>query len=315
MKKILFSVFVLIILLSKTVYADDYKWDLIDAMVKNDFDKIDNIIKTNVTSMSVTDKRLMMTFAMNYSSGENTLRVCQILLKYNIRPNAFDLYTAINRNRQNSTIQFLLQNGAVPNGEILLLSMERQRFDLAKQFIEAGVDVNYRYPLSKNYADGMTPLLYASKWDNFEIAKLLVENNADINIQAVNGDTALSIARKNKNENIYNYLIEHGAIELSNSNIPLQNNGIANMMDNQINNFQTGSYRLSGGNKYIKFSGNTNSGNINYVDIINNMSNNGSYRTAGNNITITMNGQTFIYRMDTNESFSGNGEVWIRIGN
>jgi len=310
MKKILFGIF--IILLSKTVCADDYKWDLINAMVRNDLVTIENIIKTNISSMTVTDKRLVMNFAMNYSSGENTLRVCQLLLKYNIRPSAFDLYTAIDRNRQNSTIQFLLQNGAVPDGEILLLSMEKQRFDLAGQFVEAGADVNYCYSTSKNYADGMTPLLYASKWGNFEMVKLLVEKGASINTQAVNGDTAISLARKNNNEKIYNYLTEHGAIELGNNNAPLQNNGIAGMMDNQIFNFQTGSYRLSGGNKYIKFTGNTNSGSISYVDIINNTSSNGFYRIDGNNITITMNGYTFVYKIDSNVSFSGNGEIWVR---
>ena len=163
MKNPLFPIFILLLSLSQTTYADDYKWSLIDAMMKNDLETIENIINTNITTMTVTDKNLVMNFAMNYSSGENTLKVCQLLLKYNIRPSAYDLYTAVSRNRQDGAIQFLLQNGAVPNGEILLLAMEKQRFDLAKQFIEAGADVNYRYTLTKNYADGMTPLLYAVK--------------------------------------------------------------------------------------------------------------------------------------------------------
>jgi len=310
MKKICLCVIILIFL-SKTVYADDYKWDLIDAMMKNDFETIEKILKTNVSSMTVTDKKLAMSFAMNYSSGENSLKVCQLLLNYNIRPGAYDLYTAIIRNRQNSTVQFLLQNGAAPNGEILLAAMERQRFDLAKQFVEAGADVNYRYTLSKNYADGMTPLLYASKWDNFDMVKLLVEKGANINTQTANGDTALSIARKNNNDKILKYLTEHGAVESAN-NLPLQNNGIAG---NQTINFQIGSYRLSGGNRYLKFTGNTSAGNVNYVDGINNRTNNGFYRIAGNNLTIMMDGNTFIYKIDSNETFSGNGEIWIRIGN
>jgi len=307
-----FLCLLILLSLSTPLYADDYKWDIIDAMVKGDLIAIENIIKTNVNAMSVTDKRIVMNFAMNYSSGENTLKVCQLLLNYNIRPSVYDLYVAIDRNRQNNAIQFLLQNGAVPNGEILLLTMEKQRFDLAKQFIASGVDVNYRYPLTKNYADGMTPLLYASKWDNLEIVKLLVERGANINIKAVNGDTALSIARKNNNDEIYNYLTDHGAIEIGSSNTPSQNNGIA---DNQIFNFQGGSYLLIGGNKYIKFSGNKNSGSISYVDVTNNISNNGFYRVTGNNITITINGNSFVYKIDSNESFFGNGEVWRKIGN
>jgi hypothetical protein len=305
---------VIILAFSEKIYTDEYRWDLINALVRSDLETIESIIKTNITTMSVTDKRLVMNFALNYSSGDNTLRVCELLLKYNIRPDAFDLYTAINRNRQNSTIQFLLQNGAVPNGEILLLTMERQRYDLARQFIKAGVDVNYQYPLSRNYADGMTPLLYASKTENFEIVKLLVEHGANINIQAVNGDTALSIARRNKNDTIYNYLIEHGANELVNNNIPLQNTGILSILDNnELVNFQRGTYRPFNGTMEIKFLGNTNSGNINYTR--NGRLNDGLYRIDGNNLTIIMENRTFVYKIDSNVSFSGNGEMWVRIGN
>jgi hypothetical protein len=310
MKNQLFFIFIILLSLSQTAHADDYKWPLIDAMMKNDLETIETIIKTNVTAMSVTDKNLVMNFAMNYSSGENTLKVCQILLKYNIRPGAYDLYTAISRNRQNSAIQFLLQNGAAPNGEILLLAMEKQRFDLAKQFIEAGADVNYRYALTKKYADGMTPLLYAAKWGNLDTVKLLVEKGANINIQAVNGDSAISLARKNNNEKIFNYLIEQGAVEFGN-NLPLQSGGIAS---SQTYNFQIGSYQLSGGNKFLKFSGNANAGNVNYVDGINSRTNNGYYRITGNNMTIVMDGSTYMYKIDSNETFSGNGEIWIRSG-
>jgi hypothetical protein len=28
-----------------------------------------------------------------------------------------------------------------------------------------------------------------------------------------------------------------------------------------------------------------------------------------------MEGQTFLYKIDTNYTFSGNGEVWVRTGN
>jgi ankyrin repeat protein len=280
-------------------------------MMKNDLEAIDTILKANAPSMSLTDKNLVMNFAMNYSSGENALKVCQILLKHNIRPSSYDLYTAISRNRQNSVIQFMITSGASPNGEILLLAMEKQRFDLAKQFIEAGVDVNYRYALTKQYADGMTPLLYASKWGNYDIVKLLLEKGANINIQAVNGDSAISLARKNNNEKIYNYLIEQGAVEFGN-NMPPQSGGIAS---SQTYNFKIGSYRLSGGNSYLKFSGNANAGNVNYVDGINNKTNNGYYRITGNNISIVMDGSTYVYKIDSNETFSGNGEIWIRSGN
>ena len=314
MKNKIFFLLFLYILLSVTIYAEEYRWDLIDAFAANDFEKVDNILRTNIRTMSATDKRLVMNFAINYSTGENTARACELLLKYDIRPNAFDLYTAINRNRQNSAIQFLVQNGAVPNGEILLLTMERQRFDLAKQFIESGTDVNYQYPLTRNDADGMTPLLYAAKWGNFELVKLLVEKGANINSKAVNGDTVLSLSRNNGD--IHKFLLDNGAIETVIS-LPAQSSnqssGIVNHMDG-ISTFQTGSYRLSGSNRFMSFSGNTGSGTISYVDMTNNRYNSGFYRITGNTLTITVEGYSSMYRIDSNESFSGNGETWNFIG-
>lgn len=293
------------------IYSIDFTWDLINALSKGELENVDSIIGSNIKTMSAPDKRTVMNIAINHSSGENTLKVLELLLKYDIRPNSFDLYTAINRNRQNGAVQFILNNGAVPNGEILLLTMERQRFDLARQFIETGVDINYQYSLSRRGADGMTPLLYASKWGNIEMVKLLVENGAIINARAVNGDTALSIARGNNNDAILNYLLEHGATEFVRSASP-ENSGIFGVLDNQIFNFQTGSYVLSGGNRFMRFTGNKNSGNVNFVDSINSKVISGFYRVTGNNLNITLDGFTFNYRLDSNESFFGNGETWVK---
>ena len=52
----------------------------------------------------------------------------------------------------------------------------------------------------------------------------------------------------------------------------------------------------------------------------------GKYSISGNRITITFNsqasgswqgvaGKTFVYTVDDEETFSGNGEQWVRIGN
>jgi ankyrin repeat protein len=314
MKKGHFAISVLLIFLIGILWAEDYRWDLADALIKNDLRKIESILKENINKMSVSDKRIVMNFAINYSYGNNTLNVFSLLQKYNIRPNGFDLFTAINRNQSDSVIQYILSDGANPNGEILLVVMEKKKFDFAKQFIEMGIDVNYRYPLTKNYADGMTPLLYAAKWNNFELVKLLLEHGANIEVKAKDGNTALSIAQANGNIQIYNYLKEYGAVEIANNNIPpAQTGGISSMFDNQAIDFQKGTYRLFNGSIDIKFSGNTNTGNIDYTR--NGRAYKGSYKIEGNNMTILMEGKTFIYKIDSNVSFSGNDEVWIRIGN
>jgi ankyrin repeat protein len=157
----------------------------------------------------------------------------------------------------------------------------------------------------------MTPLLHASKRGNFEMVRLLVEKGANINVQAVNGSSALSIAYANNNQEIYNYLAEHGA---TGSNVPSQNPGISSLLDNNVAvNFQKGTYRLINGTTEIRFLGNTDSGEITYTR--NGRPNNGSFRINENNLIITMENRTFVYRIDSNTAFSGNGEAWVRVGN
>ena len=313
MKKLPLAAAVLIIFLSGTLFADDYQWNLVNALVRNDFQAVENILKENINTMAAPDKRLVVNFTLNYSYGENTLRLFDLLRRHNIHPNSFDLYTAINRNQSDDVIQLILHSGAEPNGEILLLAMEKQRFDPAKQFIASGVDVNYQYPLSKSYADGMTSLLYAVKWNNHELVQLLVKSGSDINAQATDGNTALSIAQTNGNDSIYRYLLERGADAASTIILPMQNTGIAGILDNQSIDFQTGTYRLSGGYADIRFTGNTTIGNVSYTR--SGRVNSGFFRVEENTLTLIIEGQTYRYTIDSTVSFSGNGEVWVRTGN
>jgi hypothetical protein len=303
-----------LIFLAGNLFAANYQWDLVNALSKVDLPAIENILKTNINTMSATDKKTVMNFAVTYARGENALKVFDLLKKYNLHPDTFDLYTAIDKNQSDNVILYILNNGIKANGEILLLAMEKKRFNFARQFIEAKVDVNYQYPLTKPYADGMTPLLHAVNHDNFELVKLLLDHGSNINAAAKDGNTALSLAQKNENNQIYSYLTERGATRIGNNvQPPSQNTGMAGILDNQAADFQMGTYRLFGGTTDIKFSGNRQSGNINYT--LNGRTNKGLYRIENNNISITMEGRSFTYKIDSNISFSGNGEVWVRIGN
>ena len=316
MKKKYFLFIILLIFHGGILYANDYYWDFIVSLVNNDYRRTEIIINENVNSMSAQDKRLVMSFTLTYAHGDNAGNVVNLLINKNIIPNDFDLYTAINRNQSNAVIQMITQSGARPNGEILLLAMEKQRFDIARQFIVTGVDINYKYPLSRNYADGMTALLYACKWNNFEITRLLVESGADINARAVDGNTALTMAAANGNSEIYDYLIEHGAVETRNTVVtPPRNTGILDI-ENQALNFQTGTYRPAAGVNYsMRFTGSANSGSVSYANITAGRVYNGIYRINGNVLTILIEGYSFesVYRIDSNTSFSGNGEVWVRV--
>jgi ankyrin repeat protein len=158
----------------------------------------------------------------------------------------------------------------------------------------------------------MTPLLYACKWNNFKLVKMLVEHGANVKTRDKNGSTALSMARVNENSEITDFLLENGAVESGNYLPPKQNAGMAGFLESQAA-FQTGTYYALGGNISMRFSGNANSGSINYF--VNGMSRTGVYKVEGNNLSLAMDGRTFTYKVDSNMSFSGNGEVWIRSGN
>jgi len=303
---------VLLFFLCGVLHSSEYIWDFINALARNDFPAIENILKDNINKIPAEEKRLLMNFSLNYCWGENAVKAMDILERYNIRPAGYDLFTAINRNQPDIVIQSIMGRGVQANGEILLLLTEKQRFNLAAQLIQDGIDVNYQYPLSKNYADGMTPLLYACKANNFELVKMLVEYGANVQTRNKNGGTALSIARVNGNNQIADFLIEKGAVESGNYLPPRQSTGISDFLENDTA-FQTGTYYVLGGSISMRFSGNAKSGSINYL--VNGMSRTGVYKVEGSNLFLAMDGRTFTYKVDSNMSFSGNGEVWVRSGN
>jgi len=315
MKKKISILAFLLFFSSGILCAADYFWDLVNSLVRSDFRTTENIINQNYNSMTTQEKRLVMSFTLTYSRGANTLNVVNLLIIKNILPNSFDLYTAINNNQENATVQLLIQYGAAPNGEILLLSAEKQRFDLVRQFIQMGTDVNYKYPSTSSYADGMTALLHACKRGNFETVKMLVENGADINARALDGNTALSLTQNVNNSEIFYYLIEHGAVVIANNNPAPQSSGITSLLDSQTASFQTGTYRLYGGSNSMRLTGTATSGSVSYVNVTSNRVLNGFYRVSANVITISLEGYTFIYTVTSNDSFSGNGEVWTRVTN
>ncbi|GAA0739864.1 MULTISPECIES: ankyrin repeat domain-containing protein [Flavobacteriaceae] len=62
-------------------------------------------------------------------------------------------------------------------------SIAKGDFETVKKLIELGADVNQK-------SNGMTPLMYAAKFNRVEILKLLVENGADLKKKSDKGYTA-----------------------------------------------------------------------------------------------------------------------------
>lgn len=314
---------VLLFFIAYALSANDYKWDLINALSRNDYPAAEKLINANIEKVSAAEKPLIMNFALTYSRGETTLQVLNLLQRYNICPGAYDLYTAIGRNQPDSVIYFIVNQGVRANGEILLLAMEMCKFDLAKQFILDGADINYHYPLTKNYADGMTALLHACKNDNLELVMMLVERGANINIRDKSGGTALSYAQANENQQMSEFLILKGANPNFHNTVrgdTERSGGIGSFLDTGVFEFKPGNYRLSrtgaaattDADRNLRFSGSASYGIIGLVR--NNRALTGTYQSAGGGLTLILEGRSFAYRIDSENSFSGNGEVWVRTG-
>ncbi len=67
------------------------------------------------------------------------------------------------------------------------ISIAKGDYEMVKKMIELGTEVNI-------YSEGMTPLMYAARYNRLEIIKLLVINGAKINTKNRKGFNALKYA-------------------------------------------------------------------------------------------------------------------------
>jgi hypothetical protein len=308
---------VMLLFIHTVLYADDFRGELADLLSKNDLQKINQFLNGNIGKMTAAEKRMTYNFALIYSHRENTLAILETLFNNNVHAVPHDLYTAINSAHTDTVIDFILKDGAAPNGEILLLAAEKQRFNLVKKFAGMKADVNFQYSKEKTYADGMTALIHAAKANNLDAVKFLVEQGAKINERTKDGNTAASIAQRNGSAEIYDYLIKNGATEtaVNNPNTEQDGNkngqGIASIIENDFS-LKMGTYRLAGNTTEIKLLGAGKNGSIMYTNSRGIMGT-GYFQIDGTGLVIILGTARYNYKIDTDAKFSGNGETWTRV--
>lgn len=91
------------------------------------------------------------------------------------------------------------------NSTPLMIASSYGHYDIAKALIDNGALVNLRA------GDGFNALMEAVRTGNIEIAKLLIEHNSDINIKNKDGKNIIMIACEKGNEEMFNLLIENNA--------------------------------------------------------------------------------------------------------
>ena len=74
--------------------------------------------------------------------------------------------------------------------------IKQGNFEAVKGMVEAGADINKK-------SKGMTPLMYASRYNRVEIVNYLIANGADLKIKSNKGYTALKYAKISKAHDTY----------------------------------------------------------------------------------------------------------------
>ena len=93
-----------------------------------------------------------------------------------------------------------------PKGDFPLLVCARKGYDeMAALLINSGADVN----LANNY--GTTALMAAARHDNAKLCTVLIRLGADVNASCKDGDTALFSAKMHGNDDCVKLLVQHNA--------------------------------------------------------------------------------------------------------
>jgi ankyrin repeat protein len=100
-------------------------------------------------------------------------------------------------------INFYAEDGFTPLG----LACYFGQYEIARYLVLKGADVN----LPSNNGFSVYPLHSAAAGNYTQIARMLIENNAQVNVKQQAGATALHSAAQNGNIDLLILLLEHGA--------------------------------------------------------------------------------------------------------
>jgi len=153
---------------------------------------------------------------LNEACARGNLELVRLLLKNGADVNIDEgnpLRVAMEKGGNEQVVVFLLQNGADINKRgtlgynLLLHSVEINYIQAAELFLDKGYDVN-----TKDHRD-VTAFMLACKNGHLDMAKMLYNRKANINLRDANGRTALGWAKQGRQPNVVVWLSSIGAVE------------------------------------------------------------------------------------------------------
>lgn len=175
------------------LFQDTPAWELAKAVWDDDIDKIDEEVKRNPQIINYQESKYGKTL-LHLSSYNNNYKGFKELLKLGANPNIADS-----------------SHCTTPLIEVALSFDDKTKY--AQELIKYKANVNYVECNSgkEDQKNNATPLIAASRQNNLELVKLLIENGANINYTNPNDEDALSLATLLKNYDIVLYLLQQGA--------------------------------------------------------------------------------------------------------
>jgi len=140
------------------------------------------------------------------------------LIHYFTRHGLLSKVSELLSSQTESELQFLLnlQNNA-NMWTPLHIAIEYGHNDIAALLIESGANLNLKDKIDR------TPLLYCARYGNLEICKLLLRKDADILAVDCYGESCLHLSAAHGNENILRYLIENDDLPCARIDINARN--------------------------------------------------------------------------------------------
>lgn len=219
--KVIFVFTIFLILTSSIIFAQDGS-DLINAIMYQDFEKTKELVNKGV-DINYQDKSYGST-ALILACQYNFVDIAKFLIENGADLNlqANNGYTPLIAAASVSVelTELLLSKGAdiklkIDDGSGALTTSVtgilsgRVTTAVVEMLLEKGADINES--ATKGAAEGYTVLMMAARNNKPELVKFLVKNGADVNLKAKDGNTALSLAEKEKDEAMVKLLKELGA--------------------------------------------------------------------------------------------------------
>jgi len=225
--KIIFLIMIAILLLpQQLLFADEDFNEIVKVIYQKDIKGIKDILAKGA-DVNIREKTMGSTPLMVACSLEGTEEIVKLLISKGADVNVIGSYDGRNAlmwaaGNSQKNVELLLTKDAKINVigvdgmnafiqsifGILSGSVTTKVCDL---LLEKGANIDHQ--LTGADATGWTALMFACSNGKVDLVKYLVSKGADVNLKAKDGATALSLAKKEKNDKIIKILKANGAKE------------------------------------------------------------------------------------------------------